>query len=251
MSVRSNRIPQDERDLRRDLAACYRLVAHFGWDDIIYTHISARLPGPEHHFLINPYGRMFGEICASDLVKVDLEGNQVGGADASLNPAGFVIHSAIHMARSDARCVIHLHTRDGVAISALESGLLPLSQSAIMAYSDVAYHEFEGPALNMDERARLTQDLGVHNTMILRNHGTLAVGETVADAFHRIYFVEWACTSQIRALSMGQKLRMPSAEAIAATKAVADSPGLDNVVRTLAWPALLRMIEKKDASYRD
>ena len=178
----------------------------YGWDDMIFTHISARVPGPEHHFLINPYGLLFEEITASSLVKIDIDGNKVVDSPYPVNPAGFTIHSALHMNRDDAHCVIHLHTDDGVAVSAQEDGLLPLDQHAMMVTGDIAYHDYEGIALDLDERERLVADLGANkHVMILRNHGTLTLGKSCADAFMRMYYLERACTMQVRALSGGMK----------------------------------------------
>nr|WP_314437216.1 class II aldolase/adducin family protein [uncultured Brevundimonas sp.] len=246
----SPQIDEAERQVRVDLAACYRLVAHFGWDDLIYTHISAHVPGRERRFLINPLGMMFDEIRASDLVVVDLDGVRANATDSPINEAGFVIHSAVHAARPDVGCVLHLHTPAGMAVSALKDGLLPLNQSAMGVAADLAFHDFEGPALHLDERERLVADLGAKNTMILRNHGTLAVGATVAEAFHRMYFFERACATQALTLSMGQPLNAASPEAIAATEAVTRSIS-GGMVRDFTWPALLRMLDRKDSSYRD
>ena len=188
---------------RVNLAACYRLVAHYGWDDLVDTHISARVPGPEHHFLINPYGLMFDEITASSLVKVDLDGNQLTKSDYSINPAGFTIHSAIHEVREDAGCVLHLHTPDGTAVASCMEGLLPLNQTAQLVTHDLAYHDYEGIALDHDERPRLQKDLGNKNHMLLRNHGTLTVGRSVASAFERMFHLERACTMQVRTRMLG------------------------------------------------
>ena len=240
----------EELAVRVDLAAAYRLVAHYGWDDLIFTHLSARLPGPEHHFLINPYGRLFEEITASSLVKIDLEGRPVDDPAAVVNPAGFVIHSAVHMARPDARCVMHLHTEAGQAVAAQACGLLPLTQTAMTVYADVAYHDFEGIATDLEERERIVKDLGTRSFMILRNHGTLTVGETVADAFTRLYFLERACAAQVAALAGGVELHPASPEAAEKTAAIA-SAGLAGVGRALAWPALLRKLDRLDPSYRD
>ena len=176
-------ISAEEWQIRVDLAAAYRLVDHYGWTDMIFTHLSARVPGPEHHFLINPYGLMFDEVTASNLVKIDLNGNIVLSSGYDVNPAGFCIHSAIHMAREDARAVMHLHTDDGVAVSAMADGLMPVTQTAMVIQDEVAYHEYEGVALDLDERSRLVRDIGDKKLMILRNHGTLAVGATVSDCF--------------------------------------------------------------------
>ncbi|MCH1568087.1 MAG: class II aldolase/adducin family protein [Alphaproteobacteria bacterium] len=241
-------VSAEEWQLRVDLAATYRLVAMYGWDDMIFTHISVRVPGPEHHFLINPYGMLFEEITASSLVKVDLEGNIVMDSPYFVNPAGFTIHSAVHMAREDAHCVLHLHTDDGVAVSAQDEGLMPLSQFSMLVLPHLAYHGYEGVALNHDERERLVADLGNKNAMMLRNHGTLAVGETCGLAFMAIYFLERACSTQVRALT--SKPHMPSQEAIDTVDEQSASlfePGVD----ALAWPALLRKLDRTDPSFRD
>ena len=239
-----------ERQVREDLAACYRLAAHFGWDDLISTHISARVPGPDHQFLINPFGMLFSEICASDLVKVSVGGDVLGETAHNVNAAGFVIHSAIHMAREDAHCVMHLHSKDGVAVSAQAAGLLPLNQTALTILDDVATHEFEGPALDADERSRLQADLGSKNLMLLRNHGTLAVGASCAEAFARMYRLEWACTVQIRTLAGGAPLHLPSQASIDRTTALARSGMARPIIRELLWPALKRMLDRMDPSYR-
>lgn len=239
----------EERQTRVDLAAAYRLVAHFGWDDLIFTHISARIPGPDHHFLINPYGMMFSEMTASSLVKVDLEGEKVGESTYDINPAGFTIHSAVHAAREDARCVIHLHTVAGVAVSCQEHGLLPLNQTAMVFNDQLAYHEYEGIALDLDERPRLVADLGTKNALLLRNHGTLAVGPTVHEAFLTMYFLERACATQVAALAGGGPLHYPSEEAQAVVHRQAQH-GVPQVAR-LAWAPLLRMLDAKDPSYKN
>ena len=244
-----DRVSAEEWKLRIDLAATYRLVAMHGWDDMIFTHISARVPGPEHHFLINPYGMTFDEITASSLVKIDLEGNIVMDSPFFVNPAGFTIHSALHEAREDAHCVLHVHTDDGVGVSAQEGGLLPLSQQALLLQPHIAYHDYEGVALNLDERERLVKDMGDKKLMILRNHGTLATGASCGLAFIAIYFLERACSAQIRAMSGGAKLNMPSAEAIATTSEQSKTlfqPGID----ALAWPGRLRKLDRVDTSYK-
>ena len=241
-------VSAEEWQLRVDLAATYRLVAMYGWDDMIFTHISVRVPGPEHHFLINPYGMLFEEITASSLVKIDLEGNIVMDSPYFVNPAGFTIHSAIHSAREDAQCVLHLHTDDGMAVASQEEGLMPLSQMAMLVRSHLAYHDYEGVALDLDERERLIADIGDSKVMLLRNHGTLAVGETCGLAFMAIYFLERACTAQIRTLSGTPN--MPSAQAIETVNGQSASlfqPGVD----ALAWPALLRKLDRMDPSFRD
>jgi ribulose-5-phosphate 4-epimerase/fuculose-1-phosphate aldolase len=239
-----------ERRLRQDLAASYRLVALYGWEDLIFTHISARVPGPEHHFLINPYGMMFHEITASSLVKVDQEGRKVEPSGYDINPAGFVIHSAIHQAREDAQCVLHVHSVNGVAVSAQQEGLLPLSQHSIFVLASLAYHDYEGVALEDDEKPRLVRDLGQRRFLMLRNHGLLTVGRSVAEAFVAMYFLETACMMQLRAQAGGGPLRRIG-EAIVAG---ADRQW-DIVTRGagggLAWPALLRKLDARNPGYRD
>ena len=239
----------EEWRLRIDLAACYRLVAMFGWDDLIFTHISARLPGPEHHFLINPYGLMFDEITASSLVKVDLEGRKLGDSPHEINPAGFTIHSAIHAAREDAACVLHVHSVNGVAVSAQEQGLLPLSQHSIFVLASLGYHDYEGVALEEDEKPRLVRDLGESRFLMLRNHGLLTVGRSVAEAFVAMYFFETSCMIQVRAQSGGQPLRRIG-------PAILDGAPLQWEKVThgagggLAWPALLRRLDRTNPGYR-
>jgi ribulose-5-phosphate 4-epimerase/fuculose-1-phosphate aldolase len=238
-----------EREQRVALAACYRLVALFGWDDLIFTHISARVPGPEHHFLINPYGWLFGEITASSLVKVDLDGRVVEGDPHDVNPAGFTIHSAIHAARPDAHCVLHVHSVNGVAVSAQRDGLLPLSQHAMFALASLAYHDYEGVALNEDEKPRLVRDLGDKRSLILRNHGLLTVGRTVAEAFVAMYFLEAACMMQVRAQAGGGPLVRIGAPIVDGAEAqwqrVTHGAG-----GALAWPALLRRLDRLDPGFR-
>ena len=189
---------------RVDLAAFYRLAAIYHWDDFIFTHISTRVPGPEHHFLINPFGLMFEEITASSLVKVDLDGNLIGHSDYGINQAGYVIHSAIHAARPDAQFVAHFHSPDGMAVSSQVEGLLPLNQRALGVIPQLSYHDYEGIALNLDERERLVKDLGDKKLMLLRNHGTLALGALPGEAWSGIYQLELACTAQIRTLTIGR-----------------------------------------------
>ena len=234
---------------RVDLAACYRLVAMFGWDDLIFTHVSARLPGPEHHFLINPYGLMFSEITASSLVKIDLKGNKVVDSPYDINPAGFTIHSAVHAAREDANCVLHVHSINGVAVSAQQDGVLPLSQHSIFVLSSLAYHDYEGVALEEDEKPRLVGDLGTKRFLMLRNHGLLTVGRSVAEAFVAMYFFETTCMIQVRAMSGGKPLRHISPHIVAGAPTQ-----WEQVTRGagggLAWPALLRKLDRSDSSYR-
>jgi ribulose-5-phosphate 4-epimerase/fuculose-1-phosphate aldolase len=200
-----------EQQLREDLACLYRLLDHFRMTDLIYTHISVRLPGPGHRFLINEYGRLFGQMRPEDLVVVDAHGQPTeAGAGRDVNPAGFTIHSAIHMARPDVACVVHTHTSAGIAVAAQKAGLLPISQHALKFYGHLAYHDYEGIALDLDERERLVHDLGTHNAMVLRNHGLLTCGPSVAEAFHNIYYLERACQAQVAALAGGQELVLPS-----------------------------------------
>ena len=239
----------EEWQVRVDLAAAYRLVALHGWDDLIFTHLSARVPGPEHHFLINPYGALFEEITASSLVKIDTAGRPVDDPTAAVNPAGFIIHSAVHLAREDAKCVMHLHTEAGQAVSAQAHGLLPLTQTAMAVCADVAYHDFEGIASDLEERERIVKDLGPRCCMILRNHGTLTVGETVADAFLRLHFLERACAAQVAALAGGAEPNPPPPGTAEKTAALAGA-GLPGIGRALAWPALLRRLDRVDPSYR-
>src|SRR5436305_304479 len=236
---------------RVNLAACYRLVALYGWDDLVDTHISARVPGPEHHFLINPYGLMFDEITASSLVKVDLDGNQLTKSDYSINPAGFTIHSAIHEVREDAGCVLHLHTPDGTAVSSCMEGLLPLNQTAQLVTHDLAYHDYEGIALDHDERPRLQKDLGDKNHMLLRNHGTLTVGRSVASAFERMFHLERACTMQVRTRMLGPMAYPVDPTVIDKNTSLLSNPDRQELrSTTLVWPALLRKLDRIDASYK-
>lgn len=243
-------VPAEEWELRVDLAACYRLIALHGWDDLVFTHISARVPGPEEHFLINAYGLLFEEMTASSLVKVDLEGNIVSDTPYVINPAGFTIHSAIHAARADAKCVLHTHTKAGVAVSAQTAGLLPLSQTSLFPLSSLGYHDYEGVALNEEEKPRLVADLGDSNFMILRNHGLLTVGPSIADAFLFMYLLETACQTQLLAQSGGGELTHVDGRILAGIQAQADevTKGLGG---ELAWPGLLRKLDRLDPSFRD
>ncbi|MCX5554778.1 class II aldolase/adducin family protein [Streptomyces sp. NBC_00038] len=246
----------EELRLRRELAAVYRLVAHFRMTDLIFTHISVRLPGPEHHFLINPYGLLFEEITASNLVKIDLTGHPVEESPHPVNPAGFVIHGAIHAARSDAHCILHTHTRAGCAVAAQESGLLPLNQISMEFYGRLGYHDYEGVALNLAEQRRLVADLGNHPAMILRNHGLLTVGETPAQAFLRMYYLDKACEIQTAATAAGAGLVIPPpgiCELTARQLAGEDhsSDLQDDKAYDLAWSALLRLVERIAPDYKD
>jgi len=240
----------EEWQVRLDLAAVYRLVADYGWDDLVFTHISARVPGPEHHFLINPYGMMFDEITASSLVKVDLNGKIVMDSEYSINPAGFTIHSAVHAAREDALCVIHLHTEFGIAVSAQENGLLPISQQSLFVLASLGYHDYEGLALNEEEKPRLVSDLGSKTFLILRNHGLLTVGPTVADAFLSMFLLERACRIQILAQAGGSKL-VPIPEKIFAQHPMQEAVVTEGGGGRLVWPGLLRKLDRMGANYRD
>jgi ribulose-5-phosphate 4-epimerase/fuculose-1-phosphate aldolase len=242
------KVSDEEWAIRVDLACAYRMVAHYGWDDLIFTHLSARIPGPEHHFLLNPYNLMFEEVTASSLVKVDVNGNPVDPTPFITNPAGFTIHSAIHMAREDAHAVMHLHTPAGQAVSAHADGLLPLTQTAMLIRGDVAFHEYEGVAVDLEERERLVADLGEKNAMILRNHGTLAVGKNVGECFIRLYYLERACQAQIMALSAGENLNTPPQGAPEVT-AQQGAIGLPLAANFLAWPALKRKAYRLDPSF--
>ncbi|HEY3806326.1 MAG TPA: class II aldolase/adducin family protein [Kofleriaceae bacterium] len=249
MDVKS-RVTETEWQLRVDLAACYRLVAHFGWDDLIFTHISARLPGPEHHFLINPYGMTFDEVTASSLVKIDLDGKKLLDGPYEINPAGFTIHSAIHAAREDVRCVLHTHSLNGVAVSTTKDGVLPISQQSIFVLSSLAYHDYEGVALHEGEKPRLVRDFGDKSFLMLRNHGLLTAAPTIADAFLLMYTFESACAIQLRAQAAATELITVDPKIIAgatmAAKQVTRSMG-----GNLAWPGLLRKLDRIDRSYRD
>ncbi|MCH8498215.1 MAG: class II aldolase/adducin family protein [Marinobacter sp.] len=247
---KKNKVSSEEWQLRTDLAAAYRLIALYGWDDLIFTHISARIPGDAEHFLINPYGMMFEEITASSLVKVDQQANKLDPDDFDINPAGFTIHSAIHAVRHDASCVMHTHTVEGVAVSAQRDGLLPLSQQSLFPLASLAYHDYEGVALREDEKARLQADLGEANSMILRNHGLLTLGATVADAFLNMYILQRACEVQIRALAGNREL-IAVPDVIVSTikqQAAQVTRGLGG---SLAWPGLLRKLDRLDPSYRE
>jgi ribulose-5-phosphate 4-epimerase/fuculose-1-phosphate aldolase len=244
-----DKVSPEEWKIRVDLAAAYRLVAYYGWDDLIFTHLSARVPGPEHHFLLNPYNLMFEEVTASSLVKVDMEGLPVEPSPFITNPAGFTIHSAVHMARADAHAVMHLHTPHGQAVSAHEEGLLPLTQTAMLIRDEVAYHDYEGVAVDLDERERIVADLGDKGAMLLRNHGTLTVGETVGEAFVRMYFLERACQAQILALSAGKGNLNNPPQGSPEVTAQQGKIGLKLAAGALAWPALLRKCHRLDPSF--
>jgi ribulose-5-phosphate 4-epimerase/fuculose-1-phosphate aldolase len=237
-----------EARLRVDLAACYRLVALYGWDDLVFTHISARVPGKDHHFLINPYGLLFEEITASSLIKVDAHGEKVEPSPHPVNPAGFVIHSAVHAARPDVACVLHLHTPAGVAVSVQKNGLLPVSQQATISLTSLAYHDYEGIALRDDEKPRLVADLGGNACLILRNHGLLTVGRTIADAFLTMYTLQRACEVQLLAQAGGAELLAVAPQVLAGVKDASRSvtKGLGGA---LAWPGLLRKLDRVSPGY--
>ncbi|MCK2148278.1 class II aldolase/adducin family protein [Marinobacter alexandrii] len=244
--LESKALHKAEWQVRTELAAAYRLVALFGWDDLVFTHLSARVPGPEHHFLINPYGLLFHEITASSLVKVDQDGQVVAaGGLGRVNPAGFTIHSAVHMGRDDAGAVMHLHAADGVAVSAHRDGLLPLSQTAMLCLDHLSYHDYEGVALNLDERERLISDLGNKSMMLLRNHGVLTAGQTVPETFTYLYFLMKACEIQVKAQSCGPTW-MPSEQAVRTTAEQSQNLG---AAAKLTWPALLRLLDSKNPGY--
>jgi len=241
------KVSDEEWQARVDLAACYQLVDHYGMSDMIFTHISARIPGKNDQFLINPYGLFFDEITASSLVKVDIDGNILDDTKFKINPAGYTIHSAVHSARHDVGCVLHTHTTAGMAVSAQKQGLLPLSQHSMMFYNRLAYHGYEGIALNLDERERLVKDLDDNIAMILRNHGLLTVGSTVSEAFRRIFYLEKSCQSQIEALAGGSEVIFPPKEvcetAVAQFTARSDK-------NTLEWAGCFRILDRKGSNFR-
>jgi ribulose-5-phosphate 4-epimerase/fuculose-1-phosphate aldolase len=245
-----HRVDPEEWRIRQDLAALYRLVALYGWDDLVFTHISCRLPGSERHFLINPYGLLFEEVTASNLVKIDVKGFKLDDSPYPVNPAGFAIHRGVHLANEDAHCVLHLHTADGVAVASQEAGLLPITQSAMIICGDLAYHDFGGPGMHDDEGEHIARDLGDKHNMIMRGHGTLSVGKTCADAFMRAYGLEKSCTCQIRAQSGGGALHRAS-QGWPEMMAEIVLPSYDGPFGELAWPALLRRLERIDPSYKN
>ncbi|MEK6806272.1 MAG: class II aldolase/adducin family protein [Pseudomonadota bacterium] len=250
MSTIRDKVSKEEWGSRVNLAAAYRLVAHYKWDDLIFTHISARIPGPEHHFLINPYGMMFDEITASSLVKVGLDGKKVMDSPYDINPAGFTIHSCIHAAREDAQCVMHVHSLNGVAVSAQKTGVLPISQQSTLVLASLAYHDYEGIALRDDEKPRLVASLGDKTFLMLRNHGLLTVGASPADAFLAMYVFEATCTIQVRALAGSREL-IPVAQPILDGVQAAAKQVLRGMGGALAWPGLLRKLDRIDPSYKD
>jgi ribulose-5-phosphate 4-epimerase/fuculose-1-phosphate aldolase len=241
-------VSAEEWQLRCDLAACYRLVALYGWTDLVFTHISARLPGADHEFLINPYGMLFEEVTASSLIRVDPSGNKLNDSPFIVNRAGFVIHSAVHAAREDVSCVLHTHTRAGVAVSAQKGGVLPISQQSIFVLSSIGYHDYEGVALRDEEKPRLQADLGTANFMMLRNHGLLTVGRTIADAFLAMYIFEMTCQIQLAAQGGGELITVhPKILEGAAAAANTQTDGLGG---GFIWPALIRKLDRIDGAYR-
>jgi ribulose-5-phosphate 4-epimerase/fuculose-1-phosphate aldolase len=238
-----------EWQARKDCAALYRLVALYGWDDLVFTHVSARVPGEEEHFLINPYGMFFEEITASCLVKIDVDGNIIDGSDARVNRQGFLIHSTIHRARTDARFVMHLHTGPACAVAAQKQGLLPLTQTALTLMADMAYHDYEGIDFHDDEKARLVANLGARHTMLLRNHGTLTIGKTAAAAFVRSHHLHRACDMQLQAQSGGAAVTLVSDDIVAAVGRESGYKGDADHLQTLVWPGLLRRVDRQLPGY--
>jgi ribulose-5-phosphate 4-epimerase/fuculose-1-phosphate aldolase len=252
-AARPRHISPQEWETRVDLAACYRLIAHFGWDDLVLTHNSARVPGRDDQFLMNPMGLMFNEITASNLLKIDLKGNLVEPSEYEPNRAGFVIHSAIYMGRADVQCVIHTHTEADIAVGALEEGLLPLSQWAMRFYNRLGYHDYEGVSLDLDERERLQQSIGNHPVLVLRNHGLLATGRNIAEAFSLTYHFERSAEAQLKiqaAAAAGARIVVPPAETCERQAALfaGNEPRLQG---QREWPALLRLLDRIDPSYRN
>ena len=248
---RKNQVSPEEWQVRVDLAAAYRLVAAFKWDDLVFTHISARVPGRHDEFLINPYGLMFDEITASSLIKIDAQGNKLDASSYDVNPAGFTIHSAIHAVRHDAQCVLHVHSLNGIAVSAQKGGVLPISQQSIFVLSSLSYHDYEGVALRDDEKPRLVADLGADNNfLMLRNHGLLTLGGTIADAFLNMYLFEAVCTIQVRAQAGGGELITVDPRIIAGAQAQAKQATRGIGGGALTWPGLLRRLDRADPGYR-
>ena len=246
-------IAADEWAMRLDLAAAYRLVAHFGWSDLLATHLSARVPGPKDHFLINGFGLMFDEITASNLIKVDMEGNKLTESEYDVNPAGFVIHSAVHMARPEVACVIHTHTQAGTSVASQKHGLLPMTQHALAVIAQTGYHEYEGIATDLDERERIARDIADKQVLVLRNHGLLTVGRTAGEAFMWMYRAERACRMQVAFQQTGAEL-MPIPEHV--QKLTIERNKFNNSAQGYRpigkreWPALLRLLDKVSPGYR-
>jgi len=244
-SIRDEVSPQ-EWQTRLDLAACYRLVDRFGMTDLIYNHITARIPGTDH-LLINLYGLLYREITASSLVKIDVEGTIIRKPDTDygINKSGYVIHGAIHKARPDVQCVIHTHTRAGIAVSVMKDGLLPMSQTSMRFVGHIGYHGYEGPAVNLDERERIVEDLGPHDALIMRNHGLLTCGATIQQAFNTMYQLELSCRSQVDAMAAGAQVMLPSKEVLEHT-AHMYQPGTRRPYGVLEWPAMLRLLDAEE-----
>ncbi|HET7875498.1 MAG TPA: class II aldolase/adducin family protein [Methylomirabilota bacterium] len=246
----SELVSPEEWEARVDLAACYRLVELYGMTEMTANHISARVPGAEGEFLINPYGMLYEEVTASCLIRIDLEGGVLFNAtEYGVNRAGYVIHSAVHQARPDVACVIHTHTVAGMAVSAMACGLLPIAQTS-MRFGEIGYHDYEGVALELDERERLVRDLGHREAMVLRNHGLLVVGASIPEAFNNAYRLERACQVQVAALACNVELRLPPEEVVRATNRQYE-PGVRRRFGLLEWPALLRKLDRVDPSYRE
>ncbi len=245
----SGAVSAAERAVRTDLAAAYRLVAKNGWDDLVYTHISASVPGEPGRFLINPFGLAFDEVCASNLVKIDIDGNVIGESEHPVNATGFALHGAVHRARADAMCVMHLHVAQAIAVSAQPDGLLPASQHAMRFHGHLAYHDYEGLAFSPDEGTRLVASLADKRAMLLRNHGPLTLGRTIAEAYVLMDMLIKACDIQLRALAGQTRLTVPSAEV--AERTARQLHDDDAIEGALEWPALLRKLDRTDASYRD
>ncbi len=245
-------VDAEEWAARVDLAACFRLIERFGMSDLTYNHITLRAPGAPDQVLINPYGMLYNEIRASDLYKIDLDGNEIlrPHVDYEQNPAGFVIHGAVHAARADVHCIIHTHTRAGMAVSAMQCGLLPLTQTAMRFYGRVSYHDYEGPAIDLAERERLVANLGQTDAMIMRNHGLMTCGRSVGEAFNNMYWLELACRAQVDAMAASTELNLPPVE-VAERTAALYTPGVRRTYGELEWPAMLREIDRIDPSYRD
>jgi ribulose-5-phosphate 4-epimerase/fuculose-1-phosphate aldolase len=240
-----------ERQTRIDLAACYRLAAHYKMTDTIYTHISARVPGEPGHFLINPYGLMWEEITASSLVKIDVDGNKVEPSPYRVNPAGFTIHSAVHMAATGAAWVMHTHTRAGMAVSSLQDGILPLNQMALQYYGRIGYHDFEGIALDLDERERIVQSLGNNIALVLRNHGLVSVGDTAADMFSTMFYLCRVCEIQESTLSMGLPIKTLDPSLVDRVRSQFDKMANDDGDIQLEWAAHMRLLDRLDPGFRD
>lgn len=247
----TNTYSKMEYEARVNLAACYRLMPMFGMSDLVYNHITARIPGTDDEILINPYGYMYEEITASSLIKINLKGEILDNphADHGINQAGYVIHGAVHGARHDVGCVIHTHSRAGMAVSAMKAGLLPLTQTS-MRFKDIAYHDYESVAIDMDEQARLVADLGTQDAMILRNHGLLVASASIAEAFNAIYWLEMACRAQVDALSSGVELIIPSDSIVAKTHRLYQ-PDVRRPFGLMEWPAMLRYLDRRDSSYKN